>query len=61
MNTIRLTYSPYGFGKVLKIVSPYQEGDAEEAPDLTNMQSTEKEQQHKFSEDVDGLVDDGWS
>lgn len=53
MNTIRLTYSPYGFGKVLKVISPYQEGEDEEVTEVTTLQFTEKEQPYKFSEDND--------
>ena len=54
MNTLRLTYSPYGFGRVVRVVQPREatEFDQEEEKSAMEMKSQESTyRRHRTDDD----------
>jgi hypothetical protein len=53
MNTLRLTYSPYGFGRVLRVVQPREatDLDQEEEKNAMEIQAKESTYRHHRTDD----------
>lgn len=55
MNTIRLTYSPHGYGKVLRVVPPKLDGEDDTMGDEARTSSIEKSEEYIFLADDDEI------
>jgi hypothetical protein len=49
MNTLRLTYSPYGFGRVLRVVQPRETTESNQADEKGASKSQPQASQHRKS------------
>jgi len=49
MDTIRLTYAPYGFGRVQRVITPQQDGDTDTTDESGDELGFREERERKFA------------